>query len=160
MVVKKRKKVVRMRGSGNHGWGSHHRGSGQRGGAGMAGTGKKADCKMPMVWKERYLGKHGFVAKGPVTNDCTITLKDIDQRMAGWMKDGHAKESKGMVELNLGALGYTKLLGTGRITRKLRIHIEKAAPGAQEKVKEAGGEIVLSHFNESQKAGAKQATAA
>jgi large subunit ribosomal protein L15 len=156
MVVKKRKKVVRMRGSNSHGWGSHHRGSGQRGGAGMAGTGKKADCKLPMVWKERYLGKRGFIPKGPRACECTITLRDVDQRVTGWLKTGQAKEAKGTVQVDLDALGYTKLLGTGRLTRKLHIKVGKASPGAGEKVKAAGGELVA----EPAKEGVKQATTA
>jgi large subunit ribosomal protein L15 len=158
MVVKKQKKVVRKRGTNSHGWGSHHRGSGSRGGAGMAGTGKKADCKLPMVWKDAYLGKHGFIPKGPQPYECTITLRDVDQRVPGWLKAGQAKEAKGLVELDLESLGYTKLLGTGRLTRKLRITVDKASPGAAEKVKAAGGELVTGE--PAAKEGAKQATAA
>ena len=68
MVVNKRKKNSRQRGSTTHGFGSKkkHRGHGSRGGSGLAGTGKRADAKKPSFWHDtEYFGGHGFVNNAP-----------------------------------------------------------------------------------------------
>jgi large subunit ribosomal protein L15 len=46
--------------------------------------------------------------------------------------------------INLTDLGYTKLLGTGKITKALTIHVPAYSKSAAEKVKEAGGQILSS----------------
>lgn len=141
MTVNKRKKSARKQGSGTHGWGRNkHRNSGQRGGYGNAGSGKKSDSKKPSNWaQDDYFGKHGFVSKGYPDKDITISIRDIEDKMPRWIK---AKEASNN-EVDLGKLGYTKLLSTGKLTRKIKIMIPKAAAGAAEKIKSAGGELVV-----------------
>ena len=143
MPVNKRKKSSRTHGT--HGWGRNkHRNSGQRGGYGNAGTGKKSDNKKPSIWgtKTDYFGKHGFVSKGQITKDCVISIKDLEDKLPAFIEQKHAKQEAGIIAVNLGALGYTKLLGTGKVTKKLKITIPTAAAGAAEKIKAAGGEVV------------------
>src|SRR3989338_4961919 len=61
MVVHRRKKVTKYRGSVTHGGGSRkkRRGAGSRGGRGNAGTGKRAGQKKAGM--RYHLGRHGFV---------------------------------------------------------------------------------------------------
>lgn len=140
MVVNKRKKSRRKLGSNTYGWGKNkHRNSGSRGGAGMAGTGKKAHGKKTMVWSERYLGKMGFVMKGVVEVNNCISIRDLEDRLPAWISQKKATDK----EVNLGSLGYNKLLGTGKLTRKIKITVERATGSAAEKVKAAGGELVV-----------------
>ncbi len=141
MTVNKKKKSARMQGSGTHGWGRNkHRNSGQRGGYGNAGSGKKSDSKKPSNWaQDDYFGKHGFVSKGYPDTDITISIRDVEDKMPKWIK---AKEASNN-EVDLGKLGYTKLLSTGKLTRKIKITIPKASVGAAEKIKTAGGELVV-----------------
>ena len=141
MVVNKRKKSARMQGSGTHGWGKNkHRNSGQRGGFGNAGTGKKSDNKKPSNWADLdYFGKHGFVSKGYPKADITISIRDMEDKLPRWIRQKQASNT----EVNLGTLGYTKLLSTGRLTKKIKITVPKAAEGAAEKIKAAGGELVV-----------------
>jgi len=140
MVVNKRKKSRRKLGSNTYGWGKNkHRNSGSRGGAGNAGTGKKAHGKKPSIWGSNYLGKDGFVMKGVVEVNNCISLRDLDDRLPHWIAQKKATEK----EVNLGTLGYTKLLGTGKLTRKIKITVERATGNAAEKVKAAGGELVV-----------------
>lgn len=140
MVVNKRKKSRRKLGSNTYGWGKNkHRNSGSRGGAGLAGTGKKAHGKKTMVWSERYLGKDGFVMKGVVETDNCISLRDLEDRLPNWISQKKASDK----EVDLGALGYTKLLSTGKINKKIKITVKKATAQAAEKVKKAGGELVV-----------------
>src|SRR3989344_1715915 len=127
MVVNRRKKSSRMQGSATHGWGKNkHRNSGSRGGYGNAGTGKKSHGQKPSVWAdEHYFGRHGFVSQNASPKLETITLRDVDQRIPLWLKEKKASEVSGKVVVDLGQLGYQKLLGTGKLTRAVKITVEK-----------------------------------
>ena len=52
------------------------------------------------------------------------------------------KLADGKTELNLRKLGYGKLLGSGKITLKLKIQVDSYSARAEEKIKAAGGELV------------------
>ena len=47
-------------------------------------------------------------------------------------------------EINLTELGYTKLLGSGKLTKALTIQVKEASKSAQQKVQNAGGKLILS----------------
>lgn len=143
MVVNKRSRQSRKQGSGTHGWGRNkHRGSGSTGGFGNAGTGKKAHGKKPSIWALDYFGKHGFSSKSR-THVSAITIKDVDQKLPGWVAKKQASQEGGVVVVDLGKLGYNKLIGTGRISRKAKITVKKSSAGASEKIKAAGGELII-----------------
>lgn len=144
MTVNKRKKSSRFRGSHTHGWGAKkkHRGSGHRGGRGNAGSGKRADSKKPSFWKDtEYFGKHGFKQKGPGVVYEGINIRTLEGMISRLIKEGFAKEEKGAINIDLGAVGYTKLLSSGRVTKKMIITVLMASPDAVEKIKKAGGEV-------------------
>jgi len=141
MVVNKRRKSSRKLGTNTHGWGKNqHRGAGCRGGRGNAGTGKKAHCKETKVWHtKKYFGNPGFVNNanaGPIN---TICLRDVEDKLPTWIAQKKASDT----EVNLKALGYTKLLSTGKVTKKLKITVPTFTAKAAEKVKAAGGELVV-----------------
>ncbi len=139
MVIKRRKKSSRQYGT--HGWGRNkHRKSGSRGGFGMAGTGKKADTKKPSIWKTDYFGKKGFHSK---KKTISITIREVNKQLPRWLSEKKAKEENGTISVDLGKLGYDKLIGTGIITRKANIKIAKASTGAAEKIKAAHGELTV-----------------
>ncbi|MBI3036250.1 50S ribosomal protein L15 [Candidatus Woesearchaeota archaeon] len=144
MTVNRRKKDVKQRGSHTHGWGSKkkHRGSGNRGGKGMAGTGKRGDAKKPSIWQEEYFGKHGFVHKN-ATQVEAVNVEFIDQNIEKLVKLNAAKQQDGVFVVNIADLGFDKLLGKGKVTKKLRVTADYASAGAVEAVKSAGGEVVL-----------------
>lgn len=134
---RKQKKSKGMRGNKTHGWGSRkkHRGSGNRGGFGLAGTGKRADQRKSWVYKvygRAYFGKHGFVrhtGRKIVEDIRTINVGDL----------GRFEGSEVDLEKN----GYNKLLGNGTINKKLRVIVRSASSSAIEKIKNAGGEVVV-----------------
>lgn len=136
-MIRRNKKSKKRRGYTTHGWGSKkkHRGSGNRGGFGMAGTGKRADQKKPSILKEygnTYFGKKGFFrhsSSTPKSKLKTINVGDLDRF------DG--------AELDLTKLGVSKLLGAGSVTKKVKVIVKEASASAIEKVKNAGGEVVL-----------------
>lgn len=129
MVMNKRKKNSRLRASQTHGWGAKkkHRGAGNRGGRGMAGSGKRADQKKISILKLKdYFGKHGFTARRTVESSQTINVDALDTL-------GEA--------INLKEMGYTKLLGSGKVTGKHTITVGYATARAIKKVQDAGGSI-------------------
>ena len=145
MTINKRKKNDRQRGSKTHGWGAKkkHRGKGNQGGAGMAGTGKRADSKKPSIWKTDYFGKHGFVSKTPKLKINPVNINFIEQRLDRFISNGLIKKEDGFYSVELEKIGYNKLLGDGKVSVKFKIKTPYASEKAVEKVKEAGGEVIM-----------------
>jgi len=144
MTTHKRKKVVRYRGSHTHGGGAKkkRRGSGSRGGAGMAGTGKRADSKKPSINVMEYFGKHGFIKKNvkPVK---AINLEYFESHADELIAQNKAEKKADGYHIDLSKMGYDKLIGSGKATRKYHFTARHASAGAVEKVKKAGGAVVL-----------------
>ena len=135
MKTHKRTKSSRQNGRkmGTHGSGARkkNQGSGHRGGKGMSGSGKRADHKKTLVNKlygHKYFGKQGITSRG--------TKRDKLNRInVGEIQDKYAP---GEIKL----LKY-KILGKGEITGKYIITCFQASKSAIEKVKKAGGEIIV-----------------
>jgi len=141
MVVNKRKKVGKYRGGSTHGGGARkkRRGSGSRGGKGRAGSGKRAGHKTYGI----VLGKHGFISKKPGKPVKTVNLSYFTpERVDQLVHLGKAIKEKEFILIDLGKLGYNKLLGTGKIENKIKFKVESYSAGAEDKVKAAGGEII------------------
>lgn len=145
MTAKRRRKSTRNKGSNSCGWGSTHRGAGNRGGRGNAGTGKKGKCKMPRkgTWTIQFFGKTGFKSKG-FAEHYTINLRSLEELLDTFVAGKAAVLEKDVYVVNLTDLGIDKLLSTGKVTKKFKIFVNFASKAAVEKVKAAGGEIVLS----------------
>ena len=67
----------------------------------------------------------------------------MEDRLPNWLKEKQAHQEAGIIVVDLQKLGYDKLLSTGKLTKKIKLTIAKAAAGAAEKVKAAGGELVV-----------------
>jgi len=147
MVVRKRKRSTRFRRSTTHGWGAmkKHRGAGNRGGRGRSGAGgagtSHSGSKKPSFWKVKVGGKdpakRGFASKVPV--DVSINVGHLNSIATQLVVSGKALEQSGKIAINLKELGYTKLLGAGKVTHKLNVTVAGASPKAEEKIKKAGG---------------------
>lgn len=145
MTDNKRKKNSRQRGSWTHGWGAKkkHRGAGHRGGRGLAGSGKRGDAKKTLYWDDpHYFGKRGFVSATAV-DEKTINIAHLDVIADTLIKKGKATKGSGEIIINLGELGYTKLLGAGNTKRKFSITVEKASKMAVEKISKNGGKVLV-----------------
>jgi len=141
----KRTKASRQRGTSSHGWGAKkkHRGAGHRGGRGDAGSGKRGDAKKPSFWKDknRYR-KIGFTSK--VNNNYnTINVSELDSKMNTFVSKGKAELKNGIYSIDLSKLKVSKLLGAGKLFKKIEIKTICASDSAIEKVKAAGGKVIL-----------------
>src|SRR3989338_6066788 len=116
----KRKKNSRLRGSKTHGWGAmkKHRGAGNRGGRGLAGTGKRADQMKTLHWKERYFGKFGFRPGGAKEKIMAINIIDIEEKIDELCSKKMIEKNDDVFVVDLKKLGYNKLLGKGKVTKK------------------------------------------
>lgn len=84
-----------------------------------------------------YFDKRGFT--------CPKSLKHAVHVINVGKLDQMAEELLGQKEkslMDLGTLGYDKLLGTGRVTRPLTIKILSCSESASQKIKDAGGEVL------------------
>ncbi len=126
----KLRKIRKTRGSRTQGYGriGQHRDSGSKG-ARKVGRHKHL-WSLVVTSEPNYFGKHGFTSPQSLhTKTNTINLIKLDQLAQG-------------SEIDLTDLGYTKLLGTGKISKPLTIKVASFSKSAQEKVTQAGGKIV------------------
>ena len=143
MKLKKRKKVSRQHGRkmGTHGGGARckRKKSGSKGGVGMAGSGKRGDqikTKITKLYGGKYFGKQGITSKGTRRNkEDKINIQQIEEHL-----EDYGKKSGDKWDIN--ASSY-KILGNGDVKNKLLIKAKSASKSAIEKVKKAGGEIIL-----------------
>ena len=127
----KLRKIRKTRGSRTQGYGriGQHRDSGSKG-ARKVGRHKHL-WSLVVTSEPNYFGKHGFTSpKSLHTKVNAINLGKLDQLTQG-------------SEINLSEMGYTKLLGSGKISKPLTIQVASASKSAAEKVAEAGGKLIL-----------------
>ncbi len=145
MVVRRGKKSRKYRGFRNQGYGSigQHRKSGSRGGRGAAGFHKHKWSWVIKNFPDWY-GKHGFnrpPSLKVVYN--TINLDELNELVRRLVREGKAEYEGDKVVVDLTALGYDKLLGRGVLEGKVKVIVPKATENAISKVKDSGGEVVL-----------------
>lgn len=140
MVVNRRKRITKLRGSRYCGWGpNRHRGAGQRGGRGNAGTGKKSHVKKPSVW-QAHLGSTGFTPRDRV--ELSINIRDLEDKLAHWLATEQVSKEGDVVLVDLKEMGFTKLLSAGKVLHKMKVMVPAASAKAEEKLKAAGCELV------------------
>ncbi|MBS3134372.1 uL15 family ribosomal protein [Candidatus Woesearchaeota archaeon] len=148
MVVHKRKKLKRYRGSMTHGWGAKkkHRGAGNRGGVGMAGSGKRADQKKISIIKyygHEYFGKKGFRRPQKMLREIkSINIASLEQKIPLYLSKQKIKEENGKYIINLTELGYGKLLGSGKIKTRMEVTVHTASRNAVARIEEAKGKVI------------------
>ena len=147
MVTRKRKKSRHARGENStRGSGKRNRGAGNRGGRGKAGAGKRAGHRKLMFYlKGKRYGVQGFtsVKQKKKFKPRTVNLSYLDKKIDKLVENKLAQKTDKGIEINLGKMGYDKLLGSGKINNKLIIKVNSATESAKKKVEKAGGELLL-----------------
>jgi len=108
-----------------HGKHKNARGGGSRGGRGDVGKCKHHFMRSILLGTE--MGRHGFVK--PNSQDVEVINVDVLDQVAG--ADGR---------IDLGSL---KVLGRGRVTRKLTVSAAGFSAAARAKIEAAGGQAVV-----------------
>ena len=149
MTITKTKKIRNLRGSRTHGWGSpkKHRGSGSRGGVGNAGRGKKGQQMMSLLNATKEKGKvgysHGFKRAFANNYENSINLNVLDKNINKYLEKKIAQKKDDAIEIDVSALGCTKVLGTGKVTRKLIITAKCFSAKAKEKIENFKGSAIV-----------------
>ena len=109
MVVIKRKKSVKQRGSRTHGWGAgkKHRGAGHRGGKGNAGSGKRGQQKLSKfhalkIKTLRKRIKHPHIKR----IKSVINIQQLSGNISKWLENKSIKKEKDCYIINLSELDW------------------------------------------------------
>lgn len=137
----KLRKIRKQRGSRTHGWGrvGQHRAGGSRGGHGKAGF-HKHKWSYVIKYEPDYFGKKGFTSPKSVRRKVNVINVGVLDEMAEKLS---TRKEKDKFFIDLESLGYTKLLGTGNVTKPLIVKVPSCSGSATEKIKDAGGQILI-----------------
>ena len=135
------------RGTRTHGHGRRKRGGGRRGGRGYAGSqdskwvltikgGKRKLNIGSRKGKIGHIGKYGFTRGDLKSHHNAVNLRWIEEHFS----DGDT--------VDLMEHGFDKLLGLGKLTKKVKIVVPFWSKSAEEKVKSAGGSVETGHPEE------------
>jgi len=134
------RKIRKKRGTRTQGWGrvGQHRRTGSKG---RRNPGRhKALWSYVIKYEPDYFSKVGFTSPKSLRHEAkTINVGTLDGIAVRLSTE--KQEDKPVVDL--AALGYTKLLGTGKITKPLIIKVASCSKSATEKVKNAGGQVLM-----------------
>jgi len=129
----KERKTRKMRGSRTHGYGriGQHRDAGSKG---QRKVGRHKHLWSYVVTHEPdYFGKKGFTSRQSLKrHENTINITQLSQLPV----------ENDTAHIDLTSMGYTKLLGTGKIAKPLTITVAACSKTAAEKVEKAGGKIL------------------
>lgn len=139
----KLRKTRKKRGSRTHGYGQ----IGQHRGRGVKGRRKSGYNKhgwtYVVKYEPDYYGKRGFTSPRRLGQGVNILNVGELEELADKLNMEQRLEKRGRKTfLDLGKLGYEKLLGKGRITKPLLVKVESHSKAAAEKIEEAGGRIL------------------
>jgi len=87
-----------------------------------------------------YFGKKGFKSPRGLKKDINvINLKELEELATKTSPKKKIEDAKIFVDLE--KMGYTKLLGEGRITIPVTVKVPSCSEAALKKIEEAGGEV-------------------
>jgi large subunit ribosomal protein L15 len=135
-------KRSKYRGSRTCGGGTHknRRNGGSRGGRGFAGG-----CKHHFVryyLQGRTFGKNGF-SHDQREDPATLDVGALEVMAEGLLAKGLAKLEGDTLSVEAAALGVGKILGSGRVTRKMKVSAGAFSEAAKKKIEATGGQAIL-----------------
>jgi len=87
-----------------------------------------------------YFGKSGFTSpKSLRRNVKSVNVGELDRIV----EKLSPKKERGKFLIDLESLSYTKLLGKGKVTKPLTVKVPSCSKSASQKVKDAGGEVLV-----------------
>ena len=135
------RKTRKLRGGRHMGWGqvAQHRSFGHKGGLGRSGHLKHLASTVIKEDPDHFghEGTHRPVSVSVITKKW-INVRDLDDLFT---KSGQSENSKNTLDLQ--SLKIEKLLGGGQTNTAYTIKVKNATPSAIEKIKQAGGEVIL-----------------
>jgi len=139
----KLRKTRKKRGSRTCGYGrvGQHRRSGTKGER-RAGRHKHL-WSYVIKYEPDYFGKRGFTSPKSLKRKVNpINLSQLEELIEKLSAEEKIKEKNGKLFVDLEKLGYTKLLGMGKISKPVIIKVPAFSASAAEKIKAVGGQIL------------------
>ncbi len=144
-MARAKRKIRKKRGHRSAGKGSHKKARSDkslRGGRGFAGSFDHRYIHMLKYYPDR-LGKRGFSVPQAVKVEYeTINVGVLDEIAEKLVDLGIAEKEGDKIFIDLEKLGKDKVLGSGKVTKPLKIKAKKFTEEAIRKIEEAGGEVV------------------
>jgi large subunit ribosomal protein L15 len=137
-------KRSKYRGSRTCGGGTHknRRGAGNRGGRGRAGINAHHFVKWYKEMGGPVFGKNGFCNQ--IAAEVTaIDVGALDQIVPSLLAQGIAKQEGDTVVINVADMGIEKVLGSGRVTKKINISASAFSETAKAKIEKMGGKALV-----------------
>ena len=133
-------KRSKFRGSRTCGGGTHknRRGAGNRGGRGRAGINAHHFVKWYKEMGGPVFGKDGFCNQTTV-DVTTIDVGSLDQIVPSLIAQGIAKKEGDAIVINTADMGIEKVLGSGKVTRKINVSAAAFSEIAKAKIEKMGG---------------------
>ena len=137
-----KKRVKRIRGTRTCGGGSHkkRRGSGSRGGVGNAGAHSHhvvRSLKMGIIKGMHISHQHIRHDEG------TLNIGNLEEMLEELIREGKAEEKADGIYLDVTELGIEKILGKGKVTKKLMLTANAVTETAKGKIESAGGTVSI-----------------
>ena len=139
----KLRKIRKKRGSRTCGYGrvGQHRKSGTKGER-RAGRHKHL-WSYVIKYEPDYFGKRGFTSPRSLRRKVNpINLSQLEELIEKLSAEEKIEEKNGKLFVDLEKLGYTKLLGMGKISKPVIIKVPAFSASAAEKIKAVGGQIL------------------
>ena len=133
-------KRSKYRGSRTCGGGTHknRRGAGNRGGRGRAGINAHHFVKWYKEMGGPVFGKNGFCNQ-IATEVISIDVGVLDQIVPSLLAQGIAKKDGDAIVINAADMGIMKVLGSGKVTKKINISASAFSETAKAKIEKMGG---------------------
>ena len=137
-----KKRLKRIRGTRTCGGGSHkkRRGKGSRGGVGNAGAHSHhvvRSLKMGIIKGQHISNQHNRHDEG------TLNIGNLEEMLAELIREGKAEEKADGIYLDVTELGIQKILGKGKVTKKLMLTANAVTETAKGKIESAGGTVSI-----------------
>lgn len=143
MSPHKLRKTRKRRGTRTVGWGQigQHRKHGEKGGR-KVGRHKHL-WSYVLKYEPNYFGKRGFKTPQSIKKPPnTINIGQLDELTDKLTQQKQTTKKQGKTYIDLTALGYQKLLATGKLTKPVTVKIDACSENAAKKIEEAGGQII------------------
>jgi len=93
----------------------------------------------------KYVGMKGFVSVAQKRKPYrSLNLIQLSAMIEHLIEEKKVQYENQIPVVDLEPLGFTKLLGNGTIMRPIRVKVAICSESAQKKLKDAGGEAILS----------------
>lgn len=96
-----------------------------------------------LKYMPKHFGKHGFTRPPELKREINaINVGELDERLDEFLQQGIAKREEERIVIDIGKLGFERVLGGGHVTRPIEVVAKEFVGSAKRKLEEAGGKAI------------------